>query len=282
MAASSNRARRALRRNAVQAAQRNEVRTLAVGYLRVSTEEQAQSGFGLEAQDEAVRAFARAVGLELVDVISDPGVSGTVRPADRPGFARILQLAAERRFSVLLVKRFDRVARSIALAVSTSTELDTEHGVTIRSVTESIDTGSPAGKMIFGVLSAMAEAERDAIVDRTKGGRQTKASQGGFAGGRIPYGYLSDGKGGLVIDESRRAVVERIFAENGRGATLQAIADGLNRDGIPSPRGGRWWPSNVSYLLNNQVYAGRVEYVFVSAGVATHVNRPGDHARLIR
>ncbi|WP_163614962.1 recombinase family protein, partial [Klebsiella pneumoniae] len=73
-------ARRALRRNAVQAAQRNEVRTLAVGYLRVSTEEQAQSGFGLEAQDEAVRAFARAVGLELVDVISDPGVSGTVRP----------------------------------------------------------------------------------------------------------------------------------------------------------------------------------------------------------
>lgn len=271
-----------MRRNEVRQAQRAEVRALAVGYLRVSTEEQAQSGFGLDAQDEAVRAFAKAVGLELVDVISDPGVSGTVRPADRPGFAKVLELARERRFSVLLVKRFDRVARSIALAVSTSAELDAVHGVTIRSVTESIDTGSPAGKMIFGVLSAMAEAERDAIIDRTKGGRMQKAGQGGFAGGRIPYGYLSDGAGGLIIDDERRPIVERIFAENGKGATLQAIADGLNRDGIPSPGGKRWWPSNVSYLINNQVYAGRVEYVFVTAGAVTHVNRPGGHARLVR
>ena len=282
MAASSARARRALRRNAVQAAERAEVRALAVGYLRVSTEEQAQSGFGLDAQEDAIRKYADAVGLDLVDVHSDPGVSGTTRPADRPGFARVLQLAAERRFSVLLVKRFDRLARNIALAVTTSAELDTEHGVTIRSVTEAIDTGSPAGKLIFSVFSAMAENERDAIVDRTKGGRMQKAGAGGFAGGRIPYGYLSDGSGGIVIDVARAPIVERIFAENGRGATLKRIADGLNRDGIPSPSGKRWWPSNVSYLLNNQVYAGKVEYVFVTDGTVTHVNRTGGHARIVR
>lgn len=282
MAASSARARRAIRRNAVQTAQRAEVRALAVGYLRVSTEEQAQSGYGLDAQEDAVRKYADAVGLELIEVLTDAGISGTTRPADRPGFARVLELAAERRFSVLLVKRFDRLARNIALAVTTSAELDTAHGVTIRSVTEAIDTGSPAGKLIFSVFSAMAENERDAIVDRTKGGRMQKAGGGGFAGGRIPYGYRSDGAGGLAIDPGQAPVVLRIFEENGAGRTLQAIADGLNADGIASAKGRRWHPSSVSYLLNNQVYAGKVEYVFVAGGVVTHVNRPGAHARLVR
>ena len=164
MAASSARARRALRRNAVQAAEREEVRALAVGYLRVSTDEQAQRGNSLPEQEQAIRAYATAVGLELVEVLADPGVSGTVKPAERPGFSQVLQLAADRRFSVLLVKRFDRLARNIALAVTTSSELDTLHGVTIRSVTEAIDTGSPSGKLIFGVLSAMAEQERSVII----------------------------------------------------------------------------------------------------------------------
>lgn len=282
MAPSSNRARRALARNAVRSAQRETVRTLAVGYVRVSTEEQAQSGFGLDAQEDALRKYADAVGLALIEVIADPGVSGTTRPADRPGFARVLALAAERRFSVLLVKRFDRLARNIALAVTTSAELDTAHSVTIRSVTEAIDTGSPSGKLIFSVFSAMAENERDAIVDRTKGGRVQKAGKGGFAGGCIPYGYRSDGQGGLAIDEGRRAIVERIFCENGAGRTLQAIADGLNGDGLVSPKGGRWWPSGVSYVLNNQVYRGRVEYVFESEGVMTHVNERGRHAGIVR
>ena len=282
MAAKSNRAKLALRRNAVQTAQRAEVRALAVGYLRVSTEEQAQSGFGLDAQDEAVRKYAEAVGLELIDVIADPGISGTTRPADRPGFREVMALAADRRFSVLLVKRFDRLARNIALAVTTSAELDTAHGVTIRSVTEAIDTGSPSGKLIFSVFSAMAENEREAIVDRTKGGRMQKAGQGGFAGGCIPYGYLSDGKGGLAIDDRHAPTVVRIFSENGAGRGLQAIADGLNREGIPSPRGRRWWPSNVSYILGNAVYAGQVEYVFVTAGTAELVSGPGTHAGLLR
>lgn len=282
MASSSNRAQRSLRRNAVQTAQKAAVRDKAIGYLRVSTEEQAQSGFGLEAQEASVRSFAEAIGCELVAIEADPGVSGSTRPGDRPGFARILERAARREFSVILVKRFDRIARNIGYAVTTSNALVDDHGVTIRSVTEPIDTGSAAGKMLFAVLAAMAEGERDAIVDRTKGGRIQKATKGGFAGGRIPYGYSSDGQGGLVIDEGQRPTIERIFAENGAGRTLQAIADGLNRDGIPSPTGRRWWPSGVSYVLNNQVYQGRVEYVFITGGVATHINRAGDHTRLIR
>ncbi|GJE43841.1 recombinase family protein [Methylobacterium soli] len=282
MATSSARVRRLLRQNIVQTAQREAVRAKAVGYLRVSTEEQAQSGFGLDAQEDAVRKYADAVSLDLVDVITDAGVSGTTRPSDRPGFAQVLQLAERRAFSVLLVKRFDRLARNIALAVVTSNDLDKVHGVTIRSVTEGIDTGSPAGKMIFGLLAAMAEGERDAIVERTKGGRIEKARQGGFAGGRVPIGYARDGKKGLTLDADRAEIVRRIFEENGKGRTLQAIADVLNAEGILTARGKRWHPSTVSYVLGNPVYFGTVEYLAVSGGVVTHINRPGDHPRLIR
>ena len=282
MAKGSARVRRLIRENKVQSAEREAIRAKAVGYLRVSTEEQAQSGFGLEAQEDAVRKFADAVGLDLVQVIADPGISGTTRPAERPGFAQVLALAERRAFSVLLVKRFDRVARNIALAVTASNDLDKEHGITIRSVTEGIDTGSPAGKMIFGLLAAMAEGERDAIVDRTKGGRMQKAGQGGFAGGRAPYGYVKDGTGGLVIDEAKRAIVLRIFDENGANRTLKAIADGLNADGVPSPSRRRWHASSVHYLLDNPKYAGRVEYLFVTGSAVTHVNRPGAHARILR
>lgn len=282
MATSSARVRRLLRENKVQNAEKEAIRTKAVGYLRVSTEEQAQSGFGLDAQEEAVRKFADAVGLDLVDVVADPGVSGTTKPADRPGFARILALAAARSCSVVLVKRFDRVARNIALAVTASNDLDKVHGVTIRSVTEGIDTGSPAGKMIFGLLAAMAEGERDAIVDRTKGGRMQKAGQGGFAGGRAPYGYRINGAGGLVVDEAKRVIVLRIFDENGAGRTLQAIANGLNADGIPSATGKRWHPSTVSYVLDNPKYAGRVEYLFITGGAATVIDRAGAHPRILR
>ncbi|MCJ2070505.1 recombinase family protein [Methylobacterium sp. J-030] len=89
MSTSSARARLALRRNAVQAAEREEVRALTCGYLRVSTDEQAQRGNSLPEQEQVIRAYATAVGLDLVQVLADPGVSGTVKPAERPGFSRV-------------------------------------------------------------------------------------------------------------------------------------------------------------------------------------------------
>src|SRR4051812_27612886 len=74
-----------------------------VGYVRVSTEEQATAGHGLEVQERAIRSFCESQGYELVDIISDPGVSGAKRPEDRDGFRRVIELAAAENFSILLV-----------------------------------------------------------------------------------------------------------------------------------------------------------------------------------
>src|SRR5688500_8015336 len=127
MPAGSKRVQRQLARKKSSEESHQLVATKAVGYIRVSTEEQAQHGFGLEAQERAVRAFAESQGYELVDLVSDPGVSGATRPADRHGFSKAVDLAADRAFAVLLVYKFDRLARDIRHAVTTVSELSEQH-----------------------------------------------------------------------------------------------------------------------------------------------------------
>ena len=119
----SNRIRLIRARAKSDAEQSQSVAAKAVGYIRVSTEEQAVNGHGLEVQERAIRSFAESQGYELLEVIADPGISGARAPADRPGFRRVLQLAQERAFSMLLVWKFDRLARSLLFSVTTVNEL---------------------------------------------------------------------------------------------------------------------------------------------------------------
>lgn len=281
MVSGSKRVGRLRARSKVEADARAVVATRAVAYVRVSTDEQAESGHGLETQDRAVRAFAESQGYQLVEVASDPGVSGATRPADRPGFGRVLELAAAGAFTVLLVYRFDRLAREIRYAVTTVSDLAEQHQVVIRSVTEPIDTATAMGRTLFAILAGMAENERYVIRDRTAGGRVVKATKGGFAGGQAPYGYERDHQGGLKVVPAQARVVRRIFEERRRKRTLQTIADGLNADEIPSPRGGRWSVGTVAYLVDNPKYRGAIEYLFRWNGTETHVLQDGQHAAII-
>jgi site-specific DNA recombinase len=95
----------------------------AVGYIRVSTEEQAAWGHGLDVQERAIRSFAESQAYPLVEIVADPGESGAKAPEHRPGFARILELAKGGLFSVLLVWKFDRLARNLLFSVLTVNDL---------------------------------------------------------------------------------------------------------------------------------------------------------------
>jgi len=277
----SNRVARLKKRaHAVETA-RSEVSHKAVGYVRVSSDEQANSGFGLVTQEAAIRAFAASQGYELVDVIADPGVSGATRPGERPGFGRILDFAADGVFSVLLVWKFDRLARQIVYAVTAANDLHEKHSVELRSVTEPIDTATPMGRTVFAILAGMAEQERAVITERTFLGRREKATQGGFAGGAAPLGYVRDKKGGLVADEENVETVRRIFAMREEGATLRTIAAALNADQVATQRGGHWWPATVRYILDNPKYRGNIEYLFRWNGTETHVVRDGSHDAIV-
>jgi len=281
MVSGSRRVGRLKARTKVQSDARAAIATKAVAYVRVSTEEQAATGHGLETQDKAVRAFAESQGYQLVEVARDPGVSGATRPADRPGFGRVLELAAAGAFTVLLVYKFDRLAREIRYAVTTVSDLAEQHDVMIRSVTEPIDTATPMGRTLFAILAGMAEGERFAIRDRTAGGRQTKASKGGYAGGRVPYGYRRTPEGGLAIVPEQARIVRRIFQERRRKRTQAEIAAGLNAEGIPGPSGGRWHQARVGYIADNPKYRGLVEYLFRWSGEENHVLAEGDHEAIV-
>ena len=113
MVSGSRRVGRQRARNKIQTETKASRATRALGYLRVSTEEQAATGHGLEAQEKSVRAFAESQAYELVEVLTDPGVSGATKPADRPAFGRALELAAAGAFDVLLVAKIDRLSRDI-------------------------------------------------------------------------------------------------------------------------------------------------------------------------
>jgi len=136
-------------------------------------------------------------------------VSGTTRPESRPGFARVLALAGEGAFSVLLVWKFDRLARHLTYTVTTATALRERHSVVLRPVTEPIDTATAMGEMIFAVLSGMAQQEHQAISERTMAGKREKAAAGGFTGGPVPYGYATDPQGGLVLVPGEAETVPR-------------------------------------------------------------------------
>jgi len=278
----SRRVGRQRARNKIQTETKAASAVRALGYLRVSTEEQAATGHGLEAQEKAVRSFAESQGYELIEVLTDPGVSGATRPADRPAFGQALDLAAAKAFDVLLVAKIDRLSRDIRHAMTTVSDLAEQHEVAFRSVTESvIDTSNPMGRTFFAIFAGMAENERFVIRDRTAGGRVAKAGKGGFAGGQAPYGYTKDLEGGLRVVPEQARIVRRIYQERRRKRTLQAIADGLNAESIPAPKGGRWAVSTVAYVTDNPKYRGAIEYLFRWNGTETHVLQPGAHAAII-
>lgn len=201
------------------------VATKAVGYIRVSTEEQATSGYGLGVQERAIRNFAESQGYELIDIASDAGVSGAKRPADRPGFRRTIALAEAGQFAVLLVWKFDRLARNLLFSVTTVNHLKREYDVVLRSVTEPIDTASPMGEMIFAILASFAAEERRVITGRTVAGKKEKASRGGFAGGAAPLGYKRDLQGGLLVDEYEAETVRQLAKMRATGLSFRAIAN---------------------------------------------------------
>jgi site-specific DNA recombinase len=271
----SRRVRRTLARGRMASEARAAIADRAAGYIRVSTEEQATTGHGLESQERAIRAFAASQDYALVEVVADPGISGATRPAERPGFSRLLELPE---VSVLLVWKFDRLSRDLADAVTTVNDL-LGRGVALRSVTEAaIDTTTPLGQMLFAIFAGMAQQERATITERTIGGKKVKASNGGFTGGMTPYGYARDGSGGMVVVEAEADVIRSIFAMRDVGLTLRKIADALNANNVPTKRGGKWAANTVAYILDNPRYRGFVEYLF---GGEQHVMQQGQHEAII-
>lgn len=222
-------------------------RPITAIYTRCSTADQASSGLGLAAQVERCRAYATAVGLDQdvrIQVFEDAGVSA--KNTDRPALAELLRQVHARAVRVVIVLKTDRLARS-TLDMLHMVETFDRYKVSFVSVTEQLDTRTPTGRMVLTILAAVAQAEREAIAERTKSAIAAKLRQG-YAHGFVPLGYAEQG-GRLVPQDNEQETVSIISELREAGWSLRAICAHLTLHGHRTKRGGKWGPQNVANVL---------------------------------
>ncbi|MGF1472404.1 MAG: recombinase family protein [Rubrobacteraceae bacterium] len=228
----------------------------AILYARVSTDEQARSGFSLAQQLDALRAYAAREGFEVLEEIRDPGQSGA--SLERPGMDRVRDLVAKGGVAVVFAQDRDRFAREPAYLYLLREEF-AEHGTTLRAMNDRGDD-SPEGELTDGILDQLAKFERAKIAERSRRGKLQKAREGKIMVCRKPrYGFKTNGQAkpeAFEIDEETMPVVRRIFHMVGvEGLSHHAISRILQDEGIPTPAGGRAWDRTFfPRCINDDVY----------------------------
>jgi len=218
----------------------------AIGYVRVSTERQADEGVSLAAQEAKVRAMAVVQNATLVDVIVDGGESA--KSTNRPGLQRLLKLVNAGEVQAVIVARLDRLTRSVK-DLCGLLELFEKKNVALISVAESLDTSSAAGRLVIKIMAACSEWEREAIGERTRDALRHKRSQGERVG-NIHFGYRLAGDGKHVEpDPAEQAALREMHALRRRGGTLRSIAADLNEKGHRTRRGSAWRHSYIASML---------------------------------
>lgn len=232
-------------------------------YPRVSTEMQVE-GFSLDGQKTSLRRFAEREEMEIVEVYEDAGKSGKSIEG-RPAFQKMLSdIKNGLHVDYVLVYKLSRFGRNAA-DILNSLEFIQSYGVNLICIEEGIDSSQTSGKLLISVLLAVAEIERENILEQTMNGRREKARQGGWNGGFAPYGYyLKDNQ--LLIEEKEAKAVRLIFEKYASSKIgLNGVAKYLNLQGIkkiPRQNGTlETWSSHfVRQILDNPVYIGKIAY----------------------
>lgn len=224
------------------------MRQQAIGYIRVSTQGQAEEGVSLDAQKAKITAWCELNGYELQSVFTDAGLSG--KTMNREGLQAALKAAGSG--MALVAYSISRLARSTRDMLDIAERLETK-GADLVSLTEKIDTTTAAGRMVFRMLAVLAEFEREQIGERTKSALAHLRARGEVYA-PIPFGY-QEVEGRLVEVKAEARVVAEIIRMRGRGAALREIAHQLNTAGIDGKRGGKWHASTVRYVLKRQALA---------------------------
>lgn len=199
------------------------------GYVRVSTEEQGASGLGLEAQENALRAWANMTGADIT-IVSEVGSGGR----DLPELASVLERIGTG--DVLAVAKLDRLARSTTRVLAVADRLQ-RTGADLVALDLAIDTTTPAGRLVLTVLAAISEWERGIISERTKAALAVKSARGELA---------------RPDRRTDPAAIARAVQLRQGGATYDQIGQALEQEGFETPQGGQWRRGTVHYLLGKE------------------------------
>ncbi len=224
-------------------------------YTRVSTEEQANEGYSLDAQMRRLEAYCEYENWQIAGRYREEGESG--RNANRPEYRRMM--SEKDGWDVVLVLKMDRIHRNSRNFMEMMDDLK-KNNQNFVSTYDKIDTGNAVGRFVMDMIQRIAQLESEQIGERTYMGMKEKASTGGgIMGFNPPFGYvIKEGK--LTVAEDELSVVKEIFAMYERGMTLDAIAYRLNGLGTLTRKGNPWNKFNLRNILHNTVYAGYMSW----------------------
>lgn len=226
--------------------QRPASRRRLICYTRVSSDRQVEEGMSLDAQEHKLRGWCEVMGHDVVTVVQDAAVSGTVTPEDRPGWKEVVRLLQAEEAEGVVFTRIDRLSRSVVHILGLLDRFQKKGWLTI-SLAESIDTTTPMGRCVVTMLSAFAELERGNIMVRTAEGRAEAKRQGRKYSAIIPYGKEADpDKPGYIRDCAVEIEVMNRVADMIRAQVRNpvVIAGRLN-EWHPQPRTGKPWDFNA-------------------------------------
>lgn len=234
---------------------------LARCYMRVSTEEQAASGYSMAAQRDKLELFCKLQGYQIANWYRDDGVSA--KDLNRPEFQRMMKEA--QKDDVIVVYKLDRLTRSVRDLDNLLRDFE-KRGLQFRSVTEQFDTTSATGRLMIRMVGEFAQWERETIAERTMFGKQKKWDLGEWNGGAIPFGYTKAPSGKmkagknlfkLVPDPATSHIVPLIFEKYLAGLGTRTIAMWLNHElSARTARGALWTGQQVARAIQNPTYTG--------------------------
>lgn len=221
-------------------------------YIRVSTDEQANEGFSIDAQKRRLLAYADSQDWEIGEVYIDDGWSA--KDLKRPEMQRMLDDLEERKFDVVLVYKLDRMTRSAA-DCDQLLKLFEKYNVKFQSCTESFETRTATGRLFIRLVADIAQWERENTAERVRMGMEQMVHEGRRPGGPIPFGYDKDGR----VNEEEAIQVRLLRKMYMDGDGIKQVAVKLNSMGMLR-RGYRWSAFSVWYILDNPYYAGKLRY----------------------
>ena len=232
------------------------------GYIRVSTETQAEKGGGLNVQRDAIEKYAAENDIEITRLFCDAGISGTQE--NRPALDELL-LETIREGDTIIVHNTSRLWRSI-FAQATVMKAVMQAKANIRSIDEPtfdvyLYQKDPENFMITGMLGMLDQWERMTIARKLARGRATKAMNGDKPAGVVPFGYqYTSDKKHVAVDPGEAGAVRLMFTEAQKGCSLQKIAETLNGREITTRTGKPWTRGLVHSILHNRFYVGELTH----------------------
>jgi DNA invertase Pin-like site-specific DNA recombinase len=199
------------------------------GYARVSTARQADEGESLDVQQRQLEGYALMQGLIITTIFVERGVSGSKPLADRPEGAKLL--AALKFDDVVITPKLDRMFRSALDALDVLGRLQ-KRGVSLHMIDLGGDvTGNGISKLVFTILSAVAEAERDRIRERISAVKADQRARNRYLGGIAPFGWRVGDDGALAEIPAQQAAISKMRSLRQRGASLRQIAAAMRDAG---------------------------------------------------